>query len=262
MRRCAIQPRIVDHRDWRGRRRAAPAAAGRRREDDTIVEASIASDRTELPAARPDAALDRETALREAAQRRAERLAQDHEDAYERLLMRCRALEAEALLWSEEKARFLVRQGAAGDRTAELEASLAELEASLAACEARLARAAALGEERERADRDRMERQIQAIAAAHEADLSRLAAEHDAALSAAEDRLHDARHDLLEAEKAFRVEAFRLSALVALKAQEADDRAGEAAGLQDQLRAVLASSSWRLSRPLRSIGSLLARVRP
>lgn len=238
-----------------GRRRAAHAAAGRRREDDTIVEASIASDRTELPAARPDAALDRETALREAAQRRAERLAQDHEDAYERLLVRCRALEGEALLWSEEKAGFLVRQGAAADR-------VAELEAALAACEARLAQAASLGEERAHAERDRMERQIQALAAAHEADLSRRAAEHDAALSAAEDRIHGARHDLLEAEKAFRVEAYRLSALVALKAQEADDRAGEAAGLRDQLSAVLASSSWRLSRPLRSIGSLLARVRP
>ena len=238
-----------------GRRRAAHAAAGRRREGDTIVEASIASGRVEFPAARLEAALDRETALREAAQRRAERLAQDHEDAYERLLVRCRALEGEALLWSEEKARFLARQGAAGDR-------IADLEASLAAGEARLSAAASLAEERDRANRDTVERQGRALTAAHEAELSRLSAGHDAALSAAEDRLHGVRHDLLEAEKAFRVEAYRLSALVALKAKEADDRAGEAAGLRDELRAVLASSSWRLSRPLRTIGRILARVRP
>ena len=206
------------------------------------------TDGPEPPLARLEAALDRETALREAAQRRAERLAQDHEDAYERLLVRCRALEGEVLAGSGERALVLARQAAA-------EARIVDLEARLSAAEA-------LREERERAHRATLERQSRTLTEAHEAERRRLSADHDAALSAAEDRLHGLRHEFVEAEKAFRVEAYRLSALVALKAEEAEHSAGEAAGLRERLHALLTSSSWRLSRPLRAMGRLLSRVRP
>ena len=156
-------------------------------------------------------------------------------------MVRCRALEREAVVWSEERPRVLARS--------------ADLEARLAAAET-------LREERERAHRDAMERQARTLTEAHEAERRRLSADHDEALSAAEDRIHGARHDLVEAEKAFRVEAYRLSALVALKAQEAEHGAGEAAALRERLHALLTSSSWRLSRPVRAIGRIFARVRP
>ncbi len=187
-----------------------------------------------------EAALERETARREAAQRDAERARQNHEDAYERLLTRCRQLQDEKLRWSEDARRGGLAAAEAGAK--------AEQEHR----DAMARQALAFEQERARAE--------QALQRAHLDERTRLAADHDRAIAEADDRLHAARRDLAQAETEFRIEAYRLSSLVALKSQDADEATAEAEAARLQLRLVLASTSWTLTRPIRVASRLLRRA--
>lgn len=197
--------------------------------------------------ARLEADLNREIALREAAVR-ARALARDeHEDAYEHLLLRCRSLEAEKVRWADagfrsvedvellkqDHARALARQSDDLSRTFEQVSERVELKHRF---------------EVEQAARDLAARDT-------------MVGERDAKVAAAEEREGLLRLTLAEAEERFRSEAFHLSALIALRSSEAKAAQAEAEAAKRQLASIYASTSWKVGRPLRWAGRLLRGLR-
>ena len=204
--------------------------------------------------ARLEADLNREIALREAAVR-ARALARDeHEDAYEHLLLRCRSLEAEKVRWADagfrsvedvellkqDHARALARQSDDLSKTFEQVSERVELK-----------------------HRSEVEQAARDLAALRDTLAARdtMVGERDAKVAAAEEREGLLRLTLAEAEERFRSEAFHLSALIALRSSEAKAAQAEAEAAKRQLASIYASTSWKVGRPLRWAGRLLRGLR-
>lgn len=177
--------------------------------------------------------------------RRMERARQAHEEAFERLLGRCRALEDEKVEWV--------------DRSAKDRADIDAMAAARASVEDRLRAAVDRVQDLEATDLRRRD--------AEAAERDRMADAHALALAEVETREEAARHDLAKAEETFRIEAYRLSALVVLRSKQAEAAAAgteaaaaEAAAARHQLALLVASTSWRLTRPLRVLSRLIRRA--
>ena len=211
------------------------------------------TDETLLAVATLEADLERQTSLREALGRRIERARHDHEDDYERILMRCRQLEDGEIRRVDATAR------AFEIRVAELQARIADLEQDHRdALECQLRESA-------QATADRLaeaERRHHAAVAEREQALARSHAAEAYAFEIAErdNRVVALQGQMAKAETEFRKEAYRLSALIALQAQNAEYARAEASALQERLAHVYASSSWRLLRPLRILTYVLRRA--
>ena len=204
--------------------------------------------------ARLAADLDREIALREAAVRARARARDEHEDAYERLLLRCRSLEADKVRWADagfrsvedvellknDHARALARQSDELSKTFERASEGVELK-----------------------QRSEIERLSRDLAALRDTLVARdtMVGERDAKVAAAEEREGLLRLTLAEAEERFRSEAFHLSALIALQSSEAKAAQAEAEAAKRQLASIFASTSWKIGRPLRWAGRFLRRLR-
>ena len=188
-----------------------------------------------------------------------ERARQDHEEAFEHLLGRCRALEDEQVEWIGRSAK---------DR-ADIEA----MAAARASVEDRLRVVVDRVQDLEAID---LRHRDAALAAArtHQAERDRMTEAHALALAEVETREEAARHDLAKAQEDFRIEAYRLSALVVLRSKQAEAAAAgteaaaagteaaaaETAAARHQLALLVASSSWRLTRPLRVLSRLIRRA--
>ena len=193
--------------------------------------------------ARLAADLDREIALREAAVRARARARDEHEDAYERLLLRCRSLEADKVRWAD-----------AGFRSVE------DLELLKHDHARALARQSEGVELKHRSETERLARDLAALRDTLAAR-DTMVGERDAKVAAAEEREGLLRLTLAEAEERFRTEAFHLSALIALQSSEAKAAQAEAEAAKRQLASIFASTSWKIGRPLRWAGRFLRRLR-
>ncbi len=223
-----------------------------------LILGKAVTDHILLAVAALEAELERQTSLREDLGRGIERARHDHEDAFERLLRRCRELEdvevrrVEAARASEIRLAALDqdhRDALEGQHRESARAIADRLEeaehrhhAAIAAREGALLRSHGLA--------------IEELTRSH-----RAAAEAQAlAIAEAEDRADSLRGQLARAETEFRKEAYRLSALIALRAQEAEAAGAEASALRERLAQVHASTSWKLARPLRILVYVLRRA--
>lgn len=184
--------------------------------------------------------------------RRMERARQGHEEAFERLLGRCRSLEDEKLDWLAERRTQIAAQKSADDRAAELERQCHDLEARLRASADRVRNLEASDGRHREAE--------SAMARTHQAERDRMIGAHESALAEVETREEDARHGLAVAEEGFRIEAYRLSALLVFRSKEAETGAAEAVAVRHQLALLMTSTSWRVTRPLRVMSRLLRRA--
>ena len=216
-----------------------------------------------LAVAALEAELERQTSLREALGRGIERARHDHEDAFERLTERCRALEdgevrrVDAAARASEPRRAALEQahrgGVARQRGESAQGPAGRLDeaehrhhAAIAAREEALLRSHGLA--------------IEELTRSHRAAGARAAEAQAFAIAEVEDRAESLRGQLARAETEFRKEAYRLSALIALRAQEAEAARAEASALRDRLAQVHASTSWKLARPFRVLIYVLRRV--
>ena len=239
-----------------------------------LVAGATVTDDVLLAIAALEADLERQTSLREALDRRIERARHDHEDDHERLLMRCRQFEDGEVRRVDAAAR------ASEVRIAELEkdhrdALDRQLHESAQATAGRM-------EEAERRHRDAIAEREQALLRSHEIATEDLTRAHAAAIEeltrshraardrAAEaqafeiaerdDRVESLQNRLAKAEAEFRTEAYRLSASIALHAQDAQSARAEASALRERLAHPLASSTWTPAGPLRVLASVLRRA--
>lgn len=237
-----------------------------------LVPVTSSSDETAQVVTRLEAELQRQIALREVADRMVARARDNHEEAFERLLLRCRFLEDEKVKWTDDSQRTIgdLKREHAEDLTRRLEVERTEWRGILKARDEvierlgrevnemrealadRDKRLAAAAEREALADRDRR------IAAAAEREAL---TDRDNRLAAAEEREGSLGLQLAAAEERFRAEAFHLSALVALHSKEAQAAQAEVERLRQQLASVFASTSWSISRPLRVASRLMRRLR-
>ena len=235
-----------------------------------LVLGEAVTDETLLAVATLEADLERQTSLREALGRRIERARHDHEDDYERILMRCRQLEDGEIRRVDATARaFEIRIAELQARIADLEqdhrdALERQLRESAQATADRLAEAErrhhAAVAEREQALARSHAATIEEVTRSHQAVRDRAAEAYAFEIAERDDRVVALQGQMAKAETEFRKEAYRLSALIALQAQNAESARAEASALQERLAHVYASSSWRLLRPLRVLTYVLRRA--
>jgi FkbM family methyltransferase len=248
LRRAEVALRLRAEAAEAAARAAEEAARAARAEAEEAARArATAAAQAAAETARADAATARAAALADrvaAAEQRAvlaEQRAAVAEQEATRAADRARAAEARAAAADEERLAAAARAD-----TAQTRAAAAEAQARSAADRAALAQQRAEAAEQEATKARQRARSAEAHAAAAEARAAAaeaLAAGHARRLAAAETESHTIRQQLAAAQ------AERDAALARAAAAEAD-----AAAAQARIAALLASRSWRITRPLRVLG--------
>ena len=211
----------------------------------------------------PGSDADRDDPLRDAERRGIERARKGHEEAFERLLGRCRGLEDEKFEWIAERREhieaFTAARKAQDDHVHSADDRAADWERQRRALQDRLRASADRVRDLEAID-DRHREAARATARTHQVERDRMIDAHASALAEVETNEETARHALAKAEEDFRIEAYRLSALIVFRSKEAEAAAAETVAVNQRLALLLTSTSWRVTRPLRLMSRLVRRA--
>ena len=204
----------------------------------------------------PGSDADRDDALHDTEGRGIERARKGHEEAFERLLGRCRGLEDEKFEWIAGRREHIEALAAAkvfaDERAADWERQRRALQDRLRASADRVRDLEAID--------DRHREAARATARTHQIERDRMIDAHASALAEVETNEETARHALAKAEEDFRIEAYRLSALIVFRSKEAEAAAAETVAVHQELALLLTSTSWRVTRPLRLMSRLVRRA--